>query len=103
MEKGLRDLEREWGALGFDGGFTTTRTAAALAEKHRLLRQNADNMGDRWSASEEKAVLDFVKDCTGNEFGSMGARDPAWKDLEREWEEKGFGTTRTASVLGQRY
>ena len=60
-------------------------------------------MAPHFIAAEVVAIIFFVKERRSSEFGELGVPHLAWNDLEREWEEKGFGTTRTASVLGQRY
>ena len=96
-------ISGEWEALGVAEGFATTQTAAVLAEKNKKLRLEAGIMVNaRWPNADEKAVLAFVKEQTGIEFGELGDRNPAWKDLESEWPGKGFSTERTAKVLGQR-
>ena len=92
------DIERKW------EGFGTTRKAYELGRKYIRLRQKVSRTGRRdWSDAEEKVLLGFVKDRMGNEFGSIGKLSLAWNDLEREWPGKGFGATRTAASLIQRY
>ena len=101
--KTWRDIEGEWESLSVAGGFTTTLTADWLRQKHIKLRRKAVEVFVPWSDVEEKAVLAFIKDRTGNEFASLWCRNPAWKDLEREWPGKGFGTARTTIALGRKY
>ena len=96
-----KDLERKWKRKGF----STTRTARSLGVKHRKLRKKAGRAGDgaHWSDAEEKALLAFVKERTGSEFGSLGETNSAWGDLEREWKGKGFSTERTTRALGRKH
>ena len=95
-------LEREWKAKSF----SMTRTARLLAGKHLKLRQKASktsNYSVKWSDAEEKALLAFVKDRKGDKFATLGDKNSLWEVLEREWKEKGFGTTRKAVALGNKH
>ena len=55
-----------------------------------------------WQSAEEKALLSFTKEHTGNEMVAMDAKS-AWKDLVNEWEAKGFDTTRTAKAVSEKH
>ena len=101
------DLAKRWKALGKVKGFRTDRSASGMYRKHRKLRKKAGRVDscarvsgrtDIWSAEEEKALLDFVKERKGDEMTVMGS-EVAFKDLEEAWQTKGFDTARTAKAM----
>ena len=99
------DLAKRWKALGKVKGFRTDRSVEAMYKRHHMLRKKAGRTDmlptgskNPWSAEEEKALLDFVKERKGDEMAVMGDMG-ALKKLEEAWQSKGFDTARTANAM----
>jgi len=98
------DLAKRWKALGKVKGFQTDRSAKGMYRRHYYLRKKAGRVDslprgvNPWSAEEERALLDFVKERKGDE---MAARcgEVFFKDLETAWQSKGFDIARTAYAM----
>ena len=99
------DLARHWKTLGKVKGFGTDRNARAMYQRHVVLRKKAGRVDsllpDSWTLEEEKALLDFVKERKGDEMAAMWRG--AFKKLEKAWQSKGFGTTRSARALNEKH
>ena len=63
--------------------------------KKKAGRVDSLHRSDHWSADEEKALLDFVKERKGDEMAVMGI----FEGLEEAWQSKGFDTARTAMEM----
>ena len=107
------DLARRWEALGNIKGFRTNRSDRVMYERHRRLRKKAGVVvklppcssrarSDFWSAEEEKALLAFVKERKGDEMAGM-CSGGAFKELETDWQSKGFDTARSAVAMYVRH
>ena len=101
------DLAKRWKALGKVKGFWTDRSALAMHTRHGLLRKKAGRTdrvpivghANPWSAEEEKALLDFVKERKGDEMAFMGSK-VAFNKLKNAWKKsKGFDTARSANAM----
>ena len=106
MDSFWADLVKRWKALGKVKGFRTDRNALGMYKRHHKLRKKAGRVDSlpkgckrAWSAEEEKALLDFVKERKGDEMAAMWSKLKAFKDLEEAWQSKGFDTARTAGGM----
>ena len=101
------DLAKRWKALGKVKGFRTDRSAKGMYDRHCKFRKKAGRVdsapvrSDSWSAEEEKALLDFVKERKGDEMAGCGKA--FFKDLEEAWQSKGFDTARTAKAMQMKH
>ena len=103
------DLAKRWKTLGKVKGFQTDRSAVGMYKRHLLLRRKAGRTDsppkgckNPWSAEEEKALLDFVKERKGDEMAAMWSK-VAFKDLEEAWQSKGFDTARNARAMSHHH
>ena len=100
------DLAKRWKALGKVKGFQTDRSVEAMYGRLRYLRKKAGRVDslpvgskNPWSAEEEKALLDFVKERKGDEMAFMGSK-VAFNKLKNAWKKsKGFDTARSANAM----
>ena len=88
------------GGQGGNGGKGGDEEDTAEREAHGVEAGGSVCACVCWSVAEKKALLAFVKDRKGDEFGLIWEKDGAWEVLEREWKSKCFATHRTARALG---